>query len=229
MEYLILVLLVVILIIHLVGFQISNFTNCHNKHSSHSHNSLNQNSEKPCRTDLTDREYLLHMIPHHQVAVDISVLLQKTSKSPKMQEIFRQLIWTQRYEIKMMEEMLDVLPDDMSGPGKMNRYYQSTITDFISPNKLGLTRTYCDPHFFDPEAHMKHMEHMKLDDKMYLEHMIPHHQVAVDMSKKLLKNTENDFMIYLAYRIIRSQQEEIIMLQDLLDPRNYRAQSNLVR
>ena len=31
---------------------------------------------------------------------------------------------------------------------------------------------------------------MKLDDKMYLEHMIPHHQVAVDMSKKLLKNTK---------------------------------------
>ena len=72
------------------------------------------------------------------------------------------------------------------------------------------------------------MEHMELDDKMYLEHMIPHHQVAVDMSKKLLKNTENDFMIYLAYRIIRSQQEEIIMLQDLLDPNNYRTQSKLV-
>ena len=229
MKYLILILLVIILIIYLVGFQISNFINSHDKHSSASGNSLNQNSEKPCRTDLTDREYLLHMIPHHQVAVDISVLLQKTSKSPKMQEIFRQLIWTQRYEIKMMEEMLDVLPNDMSGPGKMKKYYQSTLADFIPPNKLGLTQTYCDPNFFDPEAHMKHMEHMELDDKMYLEHMIPHHQVAVDMSKKLLKNTENDFMIYLAYRIIRSQQEEIIMLQDLLDPKNYRAQSDLVR
>ena len=35
---------------------------------------------------------------------------------------------------------------------------------------------------------------MKLDDNMC--HMIPHHQVAVDMSKKLLKNTNNDFMIF---------------------------------
>ena len=60
------------------------------------------------------------------------------------------------------------------------------------------------------------MKHMKLDDKMYIKHMIPHHQVAVDMSKKLLKNTNNDFMINLAYRIIRSQQEEIIILSDLL-------------
>ena len=233
MECLILLLLIFILVIYLGIYTHSNFRNLKN-HSNHSHHNkhLNKNknqeiaTEKPCRTDLNDREYLLHMIPHHQVAVDISLLLQKTSKSPKMQEIFRQLIWTQRYEIKMMEEMLEVLPNDMSGPAKMKKNYINTISDFIPPNKLGLTKTYCDPHFFDPEAHMKHMEHMELDDKMYLEHMIPHHQVAVDMSKKLLKNTENDFMIYLAYRIIRSQQEEIIMLQDLLNPRNIFYQSN---
>ena len=56
---------------------------------------------------------------------------------------------------------------------------------------------------------------MKLNDEMYIDHMIPHHQVAVDMSKVLLKNTTNDFMIYLANRIIRSQQAEIIILKDL--------------
>ena len=50
---------------------------------------------------------------------------------------------------------------------------------------------------------------MKLDDKMYIKHMIPHHQVAVDMSKVLIKNTKNDFMLYLAYRIIRSQQKKL--------------------
>ena len=78
----------------------------------------------------------------------------------------------------------------------------------------GLTDT-CDPHFFDPEEHMKHLKHMKLDDNMYIDYMIPHHQVAVDMSKKLLKNTNNDFMIFLCYRIIRSQQEEIVLLKQL--------------
>lgn len=223
MEYIILISLIFILVIYLICYSVSNFSNIHSNK-----NNNNTGKEDPCSNKLTDKEYLLHMIPHHQVAVDISLLLQKTSKSPKMQEIFRQLIWTQRYEIKMMEEMLDVLPDDMSGPGKMIKNYQSTIADFIDPNKLGLTQTYCDPHFFDPESHMKHMEHMELDDKMYLEHMIPHHQVAVDMSKKLLKNTNNDFMIYLAYRIIRTQQEEIIMLNDLLNPKNYRIQSDLI-
>jgi uncharacterized protein (DUF305 family) len=46
--------------------------------------------------------------------------------------------------------------------------------------------------------------------------MIPHHQVAVDMSKILIKNTNYDIMLWLAYRIIKNQQEEIILLQDYL-------------
>ncbi len=183
---------------------------------------------EPCSDKLTDKEYLLHMIPHHQVAVDISIELQKMSKWPKMQEILRKLIWVQNYEIGMMNEMLKKFPNKMTDETKMQRLYKSTVSDFTKPNKLGLTKTYCDPHFFDPEEHMKHIKHMKLDDKMYLEHMIPHHQVAVDMSKKLLKNTKNDFMIELAYRIIRSQQEEIILLNDLMKEKNNKFKSELV-
>jgi len=169
-----------------------------------------------CSDNLTDKEYLEHMIPHHQVAVDISIMLQKQSKSVKMQDILRKLIWIQNYEITMMKDMLNTLPDNLSS-GINNTSYIKTVSDFIEPNKLGLTNTYCDPHFFDPEKHMKHMHHMKLDDIVYIEHMIPHHQVAVDMSKILIKNTKNDMMLFLAYRIIKSQQDEIIMLDDYLE------------
>jgi len=197
--------------------------------STYLYHQSNFTQSEPCADKLSNLDYLHHMIPHHQVAVDISKMLQKKTKSPVMQEILRKLIWTQKYEIKMMEEMLVSLPEnDMSDSSNMKKNYIAMISDFIPPNKLGLTQAYCDPHFFDPEAHMKHMEHMELNDKMYLEHMIPHHQVAVDMSKKLLKHTKNDFMIYLAYRIIRSQQEEIILLSDLMSNKNYSYQSNKV-
>ena len=187
------------------------------------------NEDNVCRGKLSDIDYLKHMIPHHQVAVDISVMLQKKTKSPVMQEILRKLIWTQNYEIKLMNIMLKNLPEnDMSSNEEMSRNYIPTIADFTKPNELKLTKTYCDPHFFDPEAHMKHLHHMELNDKMYIMHMIPHHQVAVDMSKVLLKNTSNDFMIYLAYRIIRSQQNEIIILNDLLNKSKYVHSSNLI-
>ena len=173
-------------------------------------------SKEACNEKITDIQYLKHMIPHHQVAVDISIELQKISDWPEMQDILRKLIWTQNYEIYLMKKMLNTLPNDMSDNNiPMDKKYQSTTYNFILPNKLGLTNTYCDPHFFNPKLHMKHLKHMKLTDESYINHMIPHHQVAVDMSKKLLKNTKNDFMIYLAYRIIRNQESEVVMLNDL--------------
>ena len=42
---------------------------------------------KPCDNNLTDLDYIQHMIPHHQVAVDISILLQHKSKNPTMKNI----------------------------------------------------------------------------------------------------------------------------------------------
>ena len=177
---------------------------------------------------LNDKVYIEHMIPHHQVAVDISKMLQKLSTSPVMQDILRKLIWTQETEIIMMKIMMKNLPKKVSSKAKMKRDYITTLGDYVKPNKIGLTNTYCDPHFFDPKEHMKHLKHMKLNDKMYIQHMIPHHQVAVDMSKVLLKNTKNDFMIYLAYRIIRSQQGEIIMLDNLLNKSTYKHHSDLI-
>ena len=179
-----------------------------------------QKKSDPCSDNLTDLEYLEHMIPHHQVAIDISLLLQKITKNPTMQKILRVLIWTQRYEINLMKQMLKNRPGNISSGKKLNHKYTPTISDLIHPNEVNISDTYCDPHFFNPEEHMKHLKHMKLDNEMYIKHMIPHHQVAIDMSKKLLKNTKNDFMIHLAYRIIRSQSNEIVLLSDLLKKNN---------
>jgi len=57
--------------------------------------------------------------------------------------------------------------------------------------------------------------------------MIPHHQVAVDMSKKILKTTNNDFIIDLAYKIIHSQQLEISKLYNLSQSK-YMFESNIL-
>jgi uncharacterized protein (DUF305 family) len=169
----------------------------------------------PCDQYLSDKDYLLHMIPHHQVAVDVSIEMQQKSNNPVMQEILRELIWNQTREIMMMKDLLNNLPDNISSDQlEMNKNYRNTILDFTK--SASDPTAECNPEFFDPQLHKKYMSHMKLDEKMYLEHMIPHHQVAVDMSKTLLKHTNNDFMIQFAYRIIRSQQEEINYMNQLL-------------
>ena len=62
----------------------------------------NFNKVNPCTDYLSDIEFLEHMIPHHQVAIDMSVLLQPITKSPLMKEICRKIIWQQKYEISVM-------------------------------------------------------------------------------------------------------------------------------
>ena len=57
--------------------------------------------------------------------------------------------------------------------------------------------------------------------------MIPHHQVAVDMSKMILKMTNNNFIIDFAYKIIRNQQSEILLL-DSLSISKYPFESNIL-
>jgi uncharacterized protein (DUF305 family) len=59
-----------------------------------------------------------------------------------------------------------------------------------------------------------------MTDEMYIHHMIPHHQVAVDMSKKILQRTNNDFIIDLTYKIIYNQQLEITNLYYLSKSKN---------
>jgi len=182
----------------------------------------------PCTDFLSDTEFLEHMIPHHQVAVDMSLLLQPISKSPIMQDIFRKIIWQQNYEIEVMKEMIGKLPSSIS-KGKLQKNYTKTKLSYYFPLKTKAKNGKCDPLFFKPNDHAKHMEHMKQSDKSYLQHMIPHHQVAIDMCNRLLKHTKNDFLRALCYDIIREQEFEILKMNELLD--NYEVwqyNSNLI-
>ena len=185
----------------------------------------NESFKDPCKDYLSDNEYLEHMIPHHQVAIDMSKELIKVTKNPIMIDFCRKIIWQQEYEIQMMSSVMNKLPN------KFNQFernklknYQKDLINYSDKTKLNLYYPklskaldyHCDPNFFDPDAHHKHMEGMELTDKSYLEHMIPHHQVAVDMSNRLLKYTKNIHMIDLATTIIREQQFEILKMNEML-------------
>jgi len=180
----------------------------------------NVNSDYPCRVFLSDNDFLKHMITHHQIAIDISIQHIDNTQSDIIMKVLRELIWTQKYEIVMMTEELNHKTENISEITS-NQPFIPTISSSTYPNVIGLTNTYCDPGFFNSTTHAQH--NMIVTDKQYILHMIPHHQVAVDMCKILLKHTKSDFLIYLAYRMIRAQESEIILLNDLLkSPRLYK-------
>lgn len=165
----------------------------------------NLNSEYPCRVFLSDNDFLTHMITHHQMAIDISYQHIHNTKNEIIMKLLRELIWTQEYEIGMMLHELNHKTENISEISTNSPFIPS-ISSVIYPN------TYCDPMFFTSTHNMKNEI---LTDAQYIKHMIPHHQVAIDMCKILLQHTKSDFLIYLSYRMIQAQESEIILLNAL--------------
>lgn len=183
-------------------------------HSNHIRNK--QYLSNPCTDTLTDVQYLEHMIPHHQVAIDMSNLLVPLTKNPGMLHICRNITSVQSYEIWEMKMMKRNLSATMFS-GK-NSYIEKvfTIFDRFNPVMSKSKNGECNPLFFKPNDHSKMMKNMKITDRSYLEHMIPHHQVAIDMSKRLLLHTNNSYLVYFCRKLIVDQQSEIYTMNNLL-------------
>ena len=184
-------------------------------------------SSNPCSDILTEIEYIEHMVPHHQVAIDMSYLLIPKSKNPTIQHLCRDIIRKQSYEIwelLMMKEKLSetIVSNDSSKKDTIN-----TKLDIYNPKESKSKDGSCNPLFFKPNDHMKHMEHMETNDESYLNHMIPHHQVAVDMSRRLLLHTNHTYLIDFCNQLIYNQQGEIYYMNNLLE-NTYNHNSNLL-
>jgi uncharacterized protein (DUF305 family) len=193
---------------------------------NHNHSNHNMNSgSNPCTDKLTDLEYLEHMIPHHQVAIDISELLKSRSNNPLMLELSRNIIRTQGYEIWEMTIMKTKISETMFSKDTSRKENIKTKLDLYNPILSKSKDGKCNPLFFKPNEHMKHMKHMELTDKSYLEHMIPHHQVAIDMSKRLLLHTNHSYLMEFCRKLIIDQQGEIFYMNNLLNnPYNHHSE-----
>ena len=182
----------------------------------------------PCTGKLSDLEYLEHMIPHHQVAIDMSHLLIPKINNPSVLHLCRDIIRKQEYEIWEMDAMRKNLLSSIFAKIKGVNEKKKTKLDLYNPILSKPKNHKCDPLFFKPNDHKKHMEHMKLTIKSYLEHMIPHHQVAIDMSKRLLKYTRNSYLLDFCKKLIIDQQTEIYVMNNLLN-NQYNYESELLK
>ena len=182
----------------------------HSNHSNHS------NGSNPCTDKLTDIEYLEHMIPHHQVAIDMSNLLIPHTTNPLILHLCRDIIRKQSYEIWEMDMMKNKLSDTIVSSDEWISDDHTTKLDIFSPKMSKSSDGSCNPLFFKPNDHSKHMKGMKINDISYLEHMIPHHQVAIDMSKRLLLHTNHTYLIEFCRKLIIDQQGEIYLMNNFL-------------
>ena len=181
----------------------------------------------PCTDTLTDLEYLEHMIPHHQVAIDMSILLIPNINNPQILHLCRDIIRKQDYEIWEMKMILKRLSKTVFSNDSFSYSEYPTKLDIFEPIMSRSKEGPCNPLFFKPDDHSKHMEHMKISINSYLEHMIPHHQVAIDMSKRLLLHTNHSYLIDFCNKLIFEQQNEIFFMNNLLQNK-YSHSSDLI-
>jgi uncharacterized protein (DUF305 family) len=183
-------------------------------------------THNPCTDKLTDIEYLNHMIPHHQVAIDMCKMLIKHTSNPVMLHLCRNIIRKQGYEIWEMEWMTP--PPNTLYRSKTKGQYLPTSLDFYEPIMFEDKKRKCNPLFFKPDKHAQHQVGTKITIKSFLQHMIPHHQVAIDMSKRLLLHTSNSYLYAFCHGVIRDQQAEIYNMNYLLANDAYYYNSNIL-
>ncbi|WP_277306976.1 DUF305 domain-containing protein [Spongiactinospora sp. TRM90649] len=104
----------------------------------------------------SEYDYLSQMVPHHQDAITAARQLQRSSR-PEMQQLGRSIVTTQTAEVAEMK-------------GRLEKWYPQSP----APSPSGTT--------------MPDLSELSGDqlDKTFLQHMIPHHMMAIMMSQQLL-------------------------------------------
>lgn len=172
----------------------------------------NENMGNPCGKYITDEEFLKHMIPHHQVAIDMSHKVSQTSLDPIIIYLARNIIYGQTDEILLMENML------LSGIPMMASNDKSTYIEIPNqftiwyPKMSRADNSDCKMHHFQTMN-----DNNKLSDEQYLRHMIQHHDVAVEMAERMTKHSKNPMIVSFAYDIIKNQRYEIWLMKQLLE------------
>ncbi len=146
-----------------------------------------------------DKHFIEQMIPHHEGAVAMANLALKKSKRPEIKTLASAIITGQTKEI-----------------GDMTVWYKNWFGVDVPKGSAGMMgggmMSGSGMHM-GGEEDMKALESATDFDKVFLEAMIPHHQLALMMVQMLEAGTNRPEMIQLAKNITVSQSKEIQDMQ----------------
>jgi uncharacterized protein (DUF305 family) len=134
----------------------------------------------------SEEVFIAEMIPHHQEAVDTSLLVLE-SENPEVKALAEAIILAQESEIDMMNSWL-------------SQWYSTSTYQIKYENMM--------PDLLSLEGEAR--------DKAYLKGMIEHHQGAIEMAKQAQKLELRKEVLALTEAIITSQKDEIELMEKLL-------------
>ncbi len=148
-------------------------------------------------------DFLHGMIPHHVSAIAMSnSLLKYGGKNQDIKQIAEEIVKAQTKEIEDMKKLIKEIEENP-------KIDETKETEYLKEyNKL----------INDSMTHsLEQSDNPKSVDEAFVQEIIMHHQMAVDMSKIILKYTDNEKITKLAQDIIEAQEKEIKYMEEILE------------
>ncbi|WP_126148366.1 DUF305 domain-containing protein [Synechococcus elongatus] len=155
-----------------------------------------------CGSDAAQR-FIVMMIPHHDGAIEMANLAITQSQRPEIKALARAIQTTQAQEIREMQTWYRqwygaAVPDwDNAGMGYMGMGGMGMGCAGMMGMSGDLTALKTAPDF----------------DRVFIEQMIPHHQMGVMMAQMVLMRSDRPEIQQLAQNIITAQNREIRQMQ----------------
>lgn len=160
-----------------------------------SHHRMMSNMAMPFTGD-PDVDFRVHMIPHHQGAIDMSRVALRHAKDPRTRQVAEAINVAQPREIYEFQGWL-ARRGAMAHSG--TRANTAATREFKAAHAR-MMRSIAMPMTGDPDVD-------------YRMHMIPHHQGAIDMARVALRHAKDPTTRQDAEAIIIAQQQEISEFQ----------------
>jgi uncharacterized protein (DUF305 family) len=145
-----------------------------------------------------DKHFIEMMIPHHQGAVEMADLALQKAKHPEIQKLAAAIKIDQTKEIEQMKAWY--------------KQWYGTEVPGTSTTGMGMHHGM-DQGSMHSGMNLESLKNASDFDKEFIRQMIPHHQMAVMMSRMALNRATHSQIINLAQAIIKSQTAEIQQMQ----------------
>src|SRR5215211_9108258 len=144
-----------------------------------------------------DLQFIDEMIPHHEGALMSSEHMISNSERPELRQLYENIQKSQSEQIEQMQEWRKEWYPDAGRASEMMGNGQTG--NMMGNGMMG--------------GSMQGMMGGNALDVMFLKMMIPHHQMAVDMSDEALSKAEHPELRDLAQKIREEQSSEIELMK----------------
>jgi len=172
------------------------------------------------------KDFVKKMIPHHQTAIDKSLLIYKFSDTPYIRYTARRIILSQDYDVWTLWNFFH--------PLYYRYWYQHGSEDEFGElynkmreQKISIQQLEKDEMLRNIKVAYPTQLSLRKEEQEYIKWMIEQHLMALDMCKEFEKNinsTDADFeyvnsLLGICYSIKKEMELELLILRDLIDPR----------